>query len=378
VPTPTSQARAKGGSTFAYVVLLALGVLDAAGYSVIAPVSPVIARETGAGPGVIGMLVASFPLGIVLGFALAAAGIKRRLTLQVLLFSLALLAIGSLGFVFGQGLGVYFVARLVMGLGSGGVWMGVTFNTLERWPGQEYLCMSRIFAAYSVGGLVGPALGALGGVARPFGVYAGLVLVATMLVLAMKPSQRAAVFDADRAALRLPGFWLSSAGILFAVLALGLVEGILPLHLSASLSQAGIGLLYAGISVVVACSAAVAATFGPRRALTAGLPLVVTGVAAAGAADLVPIWVASLAIVGLGIGLANTGSIGILLENVSTERIVTAMVVWSQVGIVGYLLGPLAGGAVAQTFGFQALGLIPLVAAVPVLILGTRARFAAP
>jgi MFS family permease len=252
VSTPSSQARAKGGSTFAYVVLLALGVLDAAGYSVIAPVSPVIARETGAGPGVIGMLVASFPLGIVLGFALAAAGIKRRLTLHVLLFSLALLAIGSLGFVFGQGLGVYFAARLVMGLGSGGVWIGVTFNTLERWPGQEYLCMSRIFAAYSVGGLVGPALGALGGVARPFGVYAGLVLVATMLVLAMKPSQRAAVFDADRAALRLPGFWLSSAGILFAVLALGLVEGILPLHLSASLSQAGIGLLYAGISVVVA------------------------------------------------------------------------------------------------------------------------------
>ena len=43
-----------------------------------------------------------------------------------------------------------------------GIWIGVTFDTLARWPGQEYLCMSRIFAAYSAGGLIGPTLGAIG------------------------------------------------------------------------------------------------------------------------------------------------------------------------------------------------------------------------
>ena len=59
---------------------------------------------------------------------------------------------------------------------------------------------------------------------------------------------------------------------------------------------------------------------------------------------------------------------GILLDAVSPERIVTAMVVWSQVGIVGYLLGPLAGGAVAQGLGFAALGLVPLVGGVVVLV----------
>jgi MFS family permease len=41
---------------------------------------------------------------------------------------------------------------------------------------------------------------------------------------------------------------------------------------------------------------------------------------------------------------------------------VTAMVVWSQIGIVGYLLGPLLGGALAQTAGYEALGLIPAAA----------------
>jgi MFS family permease len=45
----------------AYLVLLALGALDAAGYSVIAPVLPSISRELNAGPALIGVLVASFP-----------------------------------------------------------------------------------------------------------------------------------------------------------------------------------------------------------------------------------------------------------------------------------------------------------------------------
>ena len=70
-----------------------------------------------------------------------------------------------------------------MGIGSGGIWIGVTFDTLERWPGQEYVCMSRVFAAYSAGGLIGPALGAFGGVRGPFLAYLLLLLLAVPLVL---------------------------------------------------------------------------------------------------------------------------------------------------------------------------------------------------
>ena len=60
-------------------------------------------------------------------------------------------------------------------------------------------------------------------------------------------------------------------------------------------------------------------------------------------------------------------STGILLEAVPTERIVTAMVVWSEIGIVGYLVGPLAGGLVTQGLGFGMLVIVPLVAAVGTL-----------
>ena len=75
-----------------------------------------------------------------------------------------------------------------------------------------------------------------------------------------------------------------------------------------------------------------------------------------GAATQVPLWVLALALAAPGIGLGNTGSLGLLVEAVPVDRIVTAMVVWSQIGIIGYMLGPLAGGIVAEgpatgTFG---------------------------
>ena len=178
-------------SSYAYAVLLSLGVLDAAAYSIIAPVAPAIAERTGTGPGLIGALVASFPVGIVLGFVLAGIGVRRGRYLAVLLLSLGLLAVGSIGFALADSLPGYFAARVVMGLGSGGLWMGVTFSTLDRWPGQEYLCMSRIFAAYSVGGLVGPALGAIGGVRDPFLAYFALVCLAALLASARTPANSA-------------------------------------------------------------------------------------------------------------------------------------------------------------------------------------------
>jgi hypothetical protein len=68
-PARSSQA--------AYPLLLSLGTLDATGYSVIVPVAPAIADATGAGPATIGLLVASFPAGMVAGFGLAGWAVRR-------------------------------------------------------------------------------------------------------------------------------------------------------------------------------------------------------------------------------------------------------------------------------------------------------------
>jgi hypothetical protein len=44
------------------------------------------------------------------------------------------------------------------------------------------------------------------------------------------------------------------------------------------------------------------------------------------------------------------------------------MIVWSQLGIVGYLAGPLTGGLVAQSIGYGAIALVPLVLALPLSV----------
>jgi MFS family permease len=358
----------------AYRLLLGLGILDAAGYSIIVPIAPAIADATGAGQATIGLMVASFPAGMVVGFWLAGRLMEGRGVRPLLVASLLLVALGALGFVLGDSLAIYFPARLVMGLGSGGLWIGITFETLERWPGQEYLCMSRIFAAYSIGGLVGPALGAIGGTSLPFAAYLALVCAAVPLVVVLPhPSERRA-FASDRSALRIRGFWLAAAAILFAVLALGMLEGVLPLHFAERLTQAEIGALYVGIALVVTTSAAAAGSRPPRAMIFGSVFLAVAGIALAGAVAEIPLWLLALLLAAIGIGIGNTGSLGVLVESVKVERIVTAMVVWSQLGIVGYLLGPLLGGAVAEHFGYAAIGLLPAAAGLAVLILVFASR----
>jgi MFS family permease len=362
---PMDVVRAR--TRLAYPALLALGALDAAGYSIIAPVLPAISAGAGAGPALIGVLVAAFPLGIVVAFPLAGRAIAARGTRPMLVVSLILLAVGSLGFAAGGGLPAYFAFRFVMGLGSGGLWLAVTFNTLERWPGQAYLCMSRLFAAYSVGGLLGPAIGAIGGIRMPFAVYGVLAVAALVLALAVPPSEHSRIFRPDRSALRVPGFWAASGGILFAVLALGIIEGLLPLHFADRLGQAQIGALYIGMSVVVAGAAALAGRFGPVPMVLGSVALVTAGLGVAGATSSPLVWITALIIAGTGVGMGNVGSTGLLLDAVPSERIITAMVVWSELGILGYLAGPLAGGPVVQSFGFPALALVPAAAGVALL-----------
>jgi MFS family permease len=361
-------------SIAAYPILLALGALDAAAYSIIGPVAPAIAARTGAGPALIGVLVATFPAGIAAGFVIAGYATRTSRSVLVLPVGLALLAAGSVILSTGDTLAAFFVGRAVMGVGSGGVWLGATFATLARWPDQGYVCMSRLFAAYSVGGLLGPAIGGTGGIESPFAIYAGLAVMGIILVAVMGSAPTVHRI-ADRSTLRAPAFRIASAGILFAVLGLSLIEGVLPLRFSADLTQTQIGLLLAGTALVVAASSIAAARFAPDRALQTGVPLIVIGVTVAATVASVPGWVVGLAVGGTGIGLANTGAIGVLLHGVPRDRSVTAIVAWSQLGIVGYMMGPLIAGPAVEAVGYSVLGIILLAAAAPValvVVAGTR------
>jgi MFS family permease len=133
------------------------------------------------------------------------------------------------------------------------------------------------------------------------------------------------------------------------------------------LGQAAIGVLFASTAVLVTASAALAARLSPWTALTACVVLVVVALFLAGWGETRTVWIAGLALLGVGVGLGNTGSVGVLLASVESGRIVTAMIVWSQIGILGYLVGPALGGVAADAGGYGAVALVPLAAALLVV-----------
>jgi MFS family permease len=321
-----------------------------------------------------GALVASFAAGTLVGYFVAGIVVARFGVRAALMLGIGLIVLGSLGFVLGGSLAGYFVGRVTMGLGSGGLWIGLTLAMIARSPGREYVQMSRLLAAYSVGALLGPAFAALGGVRAPFLAYMLLTAASVPLVFMVGDSTASNRLGSDSRTLRLPGFWLAGTGILFSILALGVVEGVLPLHFASALSQTQIAGLLVATSLVVGTSAAAAGAWRPRPLLVAALFLAVVGIGLAGGATRLALWLPALGLVGLGIGIGETAAAGVLLAEVGTQRIVTAMVVWSQLGLLGYMAGPLAGGAVAAGLGYGWLVLVPLVAAVPVAVAFSRSR----
>ncbi len=349
-------------------ILLVLAVTDSAGYSIIGPVLPALGRSTGASVTTLSLLAACFPLAMLGGLILAGRLGSSGRTRGALLLGLALLVGGSLAFGGAGSLPMLFAARSVMGVGSGCLWIGLTIRTLEYWPGEEYVRMSRVYAGYSIGALVGPLLASLGGVRAPFVAYAVVLLACVPLVLRLPTPAAHGQLERDRSALRTSGFWYAAMAILFAMMTFGTLDGVLPLHFATHLSQSQIGITYTLMAVLVAASAAAAGLTRPWVALGGGGLAVVTGIALAGATRTVPVWGIALVLVGLGAGAAETGATGVLLEAVPTERIVSAMVTWSQIGMLGYLIAPTLGGQVVTRLGFAWLGLVPLAAAVATLV----------
>jgi MFS family permease len=358
----------------AFVVLFALAALDAAGYSIIAPVVPEIGDATGAGPGVMGALVACFAIGQIVGYPLSARLLQRVHARAVLVASLSLTIVGDLGFVFGDSLGVYFPARLVQGVGAGGLWIGTAFAILERYPGEEYKRLSGILAAYGLGAIAGPAIGGVGGISGPFLLHLVLVTALTLALLAIGAPKNTAKFGSDRDALRTPGFMLASAGILMVALTLGTFDGPMPLHFGEQLSQAEIAGLYVLAALVSSGAAAFAGRRSPRLMLGVATVLMTVSIALGGATEIVGLWMLVAILCGVGVGAGDAGALGVLLESIGLDRIVLAMVVWSQVWAIGYLVGPALGGGVAEVFGYGALGLVPLAASMLVFVGFARVR----
>jgi len=73
---------------------------------------------------------------------------------------------------------------------------------LDRYPDDAYRRFTAVLAAYSIGGVAGPALGAIGGIRGPFIAHLALVAAGAIAVVRVGTPARPARFGSDRRALR--------------------------------------------------------------------------------------------------------------------------------------------------------------------------------
>ncbi|MGH9750330.1 MAG: MFS transporter [Candidatus Polarisedimenticolia bacterium] len=380
-------ARELGGLGPAIALILTMFV-EAVGYGVVAPTLPFLARRFGAGEGGIGLLIglyAAVGLVAVIPLGILANRHGRRMLVYV---GLVCLTAASIGFVLAPTYGWLVIARLAQGLGAASVWVGALTMAADLSPDRAMgKSLAWISGSWSLGFVVGPALGGLGTERTPFIVYAalsGAALAAALLFLPEtgRPGSRATLAGIVRV-LRRPTVLLSGAATFVLSYFYGALEAFLPLLADERhVSRLQIGLLFAiaGAPSILfpRLTGALADRYGDLRVLSAGLLYAaVLGSALTPLTGHAPLWVA-FALIGLVEVIVYVPAVALLNRGMSREDRIFATGSHSYAFSAGFFLGPAIGGLLLPLGGWTLLfGSLAAVAFGGVVcLLATRGRIA--
>jgi MFS family permease len=244
-----------GGPLPAAALVLAM-MTEAIGYGMVAPTLPFMARLTGAGEDQIGLLVGIYAaVGLIAAPWLGTLA-NRRGHRFIVLVGLACLTGASIGFILAPNFPALVLARLVQGFGAAGVWVGCLTLAAELSADATMgRSLSWLTGAWSLGFIIGPALGGLGTLRLPFLIYSVLAacsLGVGMLALPMTGGRGpAATLPGILRVVRRPNVLASGAATLGLAFFFGAIEAFLPL-LIASGSDTGPATLAAAGGIAAA------------------------------------------------------------------------------------------------------------------------------
>jgi DHA1 family tetracycline resistance protein-like MFS transporter len=178
------QHRAKIGIVFLIVFI------DLVGFGIVIPILPLYAEEYGPSPVVFGLLMASFSI-MQFIFAPILGRLSDRIGRRpVLLVSLVGSAVGYVLFGIAGSIGMLFASRIIDGISGGNISTAHAVITDITGPEDRAKGMGLIGAAFGLGFILGPAIGALLVTVAPWmpGIAAAVASsVAFLLVLTRLP-----------------------------------------------------------------------------------------------------------------------------------------------------------------------------------------------
>lgn len=174
--------------------------LDLVGFGVVLPILPLYARDFGASPTTIGALVASFSLMQLVFSPLWGRASDRWGRKPVLIVSLVGTAVGSLLTGLAGSLWLLFAGRLLDGFSGASVSVAQAAVTDVAPPAERARLLGLLGAAFGVGFVIGPALGALaslGGRELPFLLAAAIAALNAVVAARRLPETHPGVLRSE-------------------------------------------------------------------------------------------------------------------------------------------------------------------------------------
>jgi MFS transporter, DHA1 family, multidrug resistance protein len=373
------------------------------GYGLIVPVLPLYARSFGVGRVEVGVLMTAFGLMRLL-FDLVGGPMVDRLG-ERFTATLGAIVVGvssALSAVAPSFLALV-VFRALGGAGSSLLFAAIMNHLVRAVPAQRMArTMSFFYASFLLGTVLGQPLGGIIaevlGLAAPLWFYAASCFICAGLTFGKLSHRSAQVGDAAEVSTaavlaesetRLPTAWgrvremlsdrafvaaLAANAALFWVLgAVRMTLGPLFAEERVGLSEAGIGGILGAASVaqfvMMWKAGTLADSRGRRVVLVPALAALAVSTAVIGLAGSAPSLLAVMAVLGVATGFAAVVPAAVVADVAPKGSSGTAVGAYRFAGDVGFVLGPLIGGAVADAAGFGSAFLVTAVPVVAALVL---------
>ncbi|MBW3615557.1 MAG: MFS transporter [Actinobacteria bacterium] len=359
--------------------------LDLVGFGIVLPILPLYAERFDASPATVGLLVASFSLAQFVFAPLWGRVSDRVGRKPVLVLSLIGTALGSLLTGLAGSLWVLFAGRIVDGISGASVSVAQAAVTDLAPPEQRSRLLGLLGAAFGLGFVAGPAIGALaalGGPHVPFLVAAALAgvnaVIAAVRIPETRPRSPVAASLASPAVAEVRRDLGSLLLVAFtSLVAFSAFEATFALfgerRLGFGLASTGVVFTVIGIAIALVNAGLVhpaVRRFGELRTLRLGLVCNGLGLALLPAVHTWALLVPALLLLTVGQGLVTPTLASSVAAKVGDDRRGAALGAQQSAGGLARVVGPVLGGVAFERFGIGSpyvAGVVLVAVAVAVL-----------